>query len=953
MSTEAAPAVASPVLDAFRRWGYLEADLDPLGRLKPAAHPELALGGDEAERARRWYCGTIAVEFMHIPEPERRALGRRRGWSGRRRRSTRDRVLDELLRAETVRADPTAALPGTKRFSIEGVDRRSSRSSTEVLDGAAAHGAEQVVLAMSHRGRLNVMAYGRSAGAAEIFAGFEDVDPRSVLGGGRRQVPPGRDRHVRAHADGREVDIHLVSNPSHLEAVDPVAMGRVRAKQVRLGDAVAAARCCRSCSTATPPSPARGSLAETLNFAALAGYSSRRHDPRRGQQPDRLHHRAARLQLVALRHRRRRAAADPDLPRQRRGPRRGGARGADRGRLPRRVRERRGGRPRSATAATATARWTTRRSPSRCSTRRSRRMPPLWQSYAARAGDRPRGGRGASAARVQGRAAARRTQRAESLEKKPPLRTLPPYWDRVPRRAATIRPSTRSTPALAPAELAAPDGGARRRRPPGFHVHPKVQKLLEQRRRDGRRREAARLRHGRGARLRLARRRRACRCGSPARTRRRGTFNQRHAVLIDVEDEREYVPLAARRRRRQAPSSRSTTRCSRRPPSLGFEYGFSRDYPEALVLLGGAVRRLRQRRADHHRPVPRRRRGQVGAALRPRAAPAARLRGAGAGALAARASSASSSSPARTTCRSASPRPRRSTSTSCAARRCASWRKPLVVFTPKSMLRHADAASTVADLGRAALPERARPTPQTTAHARGILLATGKIVHELRARARAKRERDGRRDRRPRAALPVPRGGARGRARAPRARPARSSGSRRSRRTWAPSSSSMPSLERLARGTARPLGQALRLRQPGHRLGQGPRPRAEDAADAGVRVAAPGAAAIRTRDEPAFSVLARYNELRASRTAAGQADLRRSRRLPGRRPASRAPGRRARRDPIAADPPSARSPAPRQLARALLRRARARPGRTPARSTSSSRPTTCWCRTSSSSRALA
>src|ERR1700733_9999546 len=62
----------SAIFDAFRRWGYFEADLDPLGFLRPLDHPELRLDGEEAGRARRIYCGTIGAEFMHIPNPEQR-----------------------------------------------------------------------------------------------------------------------------------------------------------------------------------------------------------------------------------------------------------------------------------------------------------------------------------------------------------------------------------------------------------------------------------------------------------------------------------------------------------------------------------------------------------------------------------------------------------------------------------------------------------------------------------------------------------------------------------------------------------------------------------------------------------------------------------------------------------------------------------------------------------------
>src|SRR3989475_2518338 len=87
---------------------------------------------------------------------------------------------------------------------------------------------------MSHRGRLNVMAHIACRPFHEVFAGFEDVDPRSVLGAGDVKYHVGATGYYTTKA-GREIRIHLTSNPSHLEAVDPVAMGRARAKQTRLG----------------------------------------------------------------------------------------------------------------------------------------------------------------------------------------------------------------------------------------------------------------------------------------------------------------------------------------------------------------------------------------------------------------------------------------------------------------------------------------------------------------------------------------------------------------------------------------------------------------------------------------------------------------------------------------------------------------------------------------------
>src|SRR5687767_15799674 len=87
---------------------------------------------------------------------------------------------------------------------------------------------------MSHRGRLNVMTHIVGKPAAEVFAGFEDVDPRSVLGGGDVKYHLGANGEIVTRG-GRTVRVFLSSNPSHLEAVDPVAMGRSRAKQERDG----------------------------------------------------------------------------------------------------------------------------------------------------------------------------------------------------------------------------------------------------------------------------------------------------------------------------------------------------------------------------------------------------------------------------------------------------------------------------------------------------------------------------------------------------------------------------------------------------------------------------------------------------------------------------------------------------------------------------------------------
>ncbi len=142
-------------------------------------------------------------------------------------------MLDQLVRADVFEQTIASRYIGTKRYSLEG-NTALIPLLDEILDTASEEGAEQAVLAMSHRGRLNVIINVVNRPAAEIFAGFEDVDPRSVLGGGDVKYHIGATGLFTA-ANGRQVRIHLVSNPSHLEAVNPVAMGRARAKQTRIG----------------------------------------------------------------------------------------------------------------------------------------------------------------------------------------------------------------------------------------------------------------------------------------------------------------------------------------------------------------------------------------------------------------------------------------------------------------------------------------------------------------------------------------------------------------------------------------------------------------------------------------------------------------------------------------------------------------------------------------------
>src|SRR5579864_3960831 len=258
------------VFDAFRRWGYLEAQLDPLGFFGPFKAPDLeGLSGEAAEEARGIYCGTIGTEYMHLPEPERRK------WIAERVEAPpsevdQEKILERLIRADLFEQVLQSRYLGTKRFSLEGVTALIPLLDS-ILNTAGEHGATESIMAMSHRGRLNVMVHAACKPPHEVVAGFEDVDPRSVLGAGDVKYHVGATGTYVTSA-GKEIGIHLVSNPSHLEAVDPVAIGRARAKQTRYG-AGSARNVVPIVMHGDAAFAGQGIWAETLNLADLKAYT--------------------------------------------------------------------------------------------------------------------------------------------------------------------------------------------------------------------------------------------------------------------------------------------------------------------------------------------------------------------------------------------------------------------------------------------------------------------------------------------------------------------------------------------------------------------------------------------------------------------------------------------------------------------------------------------------------
>src|SRR5215469_1804061 len=518
------------VMDAFRRWGYLQANLDPLGHFAPLAHPDLDISGDVADAARRAYSGSIGVEFMHIADPERRQWIQERMESSRSEALNHARVLDQLVRADIFEQTIHSRYIGTKRYSLEG-NTALIPLLDEILDAASENGAEQAVLAMSHRGRLNVIINVVSRPAAEVFAGFEDVDPRSVLGGGDVKYHIGA-TGIFTGASGGKVRVHLVSNPSHLEAVNPVAQGRTRAKQTRIG---------RDGKHKVLPLimhgdsafAGQGITAETLNLADLRGYTvggtvhvivnnligfttnpSDAYSSRfssdlakrlpipifhvNGEDPDAV----VRVGRMALEYR---YEFGSDVVVDLIGFRRHGHSEVDDPTITQPILY-----------------------------RKIKDRPLLYVSYANRVG------MDAQPFVEKFQAELDAAQKAgKSMAKKPIMRQLPSYW--APFHGGPYNPADEVDTGLPAAGLQRITD-ALTKYPEDFHIHPKVQKLLEQRREMGYGKRA--LDYGMAEALAFGS---LALEGIPIRLSgqgsRRGTSNRRHSVLIDIVGGKEYVPL--------------------------------------------------------------------------------------------------------------------------------------------------------------------------------------------------------------------------------------------------------------------------------------------------------------------------------------------------------------------------------------------------------------------------
>lgn len=258
------------VANAFRRWGYLQAQVDSFDRLPHFPHEEIdSLSGDEAERYRKIYCGSVGVEFMHIPFPERtRWLAER--LEAEAAEFDRHYIQSRLMKAELFEKFLHTRYVGAKRFSLEGC-----AALIPLLDGVIAQAGElgfkMVLIGMSHRGRLTAMHLIAQAEASKLFAGFEDAGAKEVLGSGDVKYHRGATGTYKTPT-GKELHVRLASNPSHLEAVNPIVLGRTRGEQERRGDTERHGQVLAVILHGDAAFAGQGITAECLNFAELEGF---------------------------------------------------------------------------------------------------------------------------------------------------------------------------------------------------------------------------------------------------------------------------------------------------------------------------------------------------------------------------------------------------------------------------------------------------------------------------------------------------------------------------------------------------------------------------------------------------------------------------------------------------------------------------------------------------------
>lgn len=286
------------LIHSYRVRGHVMADTDPL-EYRQRKHPDLditehgltlwdlerefAVGGfggksmmklrDILGVLRDSYCRTTGIEFMHIQDPKQRKWiqDRVERPHSKPEREEQLRILRRLNAAEAFETFLQTKYVGQKRFSLEGGESVIPLLDA-VIDSAAESRLDEVVIGMAHRGRLNVLANIVGKSYAQIFREFEgNLDPKSMHGSGDVKYHLGAEGTFTG-LDGEQIKVSLVANPSHLEAVDPVLEGVVRAKQDIIGKAGTDFTVLPVALHGDAAFAGQGVVAETLNMSQLRGY---------------------------------------------------------------------------------------------------------------------------------------------------------------------------------------------------------------------------------------------------------------------------------------------------------------------------------------------------------------------------------------------------------------------------------------------------------------------------------------------------------------------------------------------------------------------------------------------------------------------------------------------------------------------------------------------------------
>ena len=289
------------LIRAYRVRGHLEAKLDPLGLQTPNSHPELdpatyGFGPGDRDRSifidgvlgresatvneiiaivRASYCGPIGVEFMHIQDPGQKTWIQRRiegaPWVNGLDAGQKTQILQQLTEAEGFEAFCQKRYVGTKRFGLEGGEV-TIPALHAMIDVAAGRGVTEIAIGMPHRGRLNTLVNIVRKPFTAVFSEFggSSFKPDDVQGSGDVKYHLGTSTDV--EIGGHPVHISLQPNPSHLEAVDPVVVGKVRARQDAAGDTVGRHSVMGILMHGDAAFAGQGLVYETLAMSQLIGY---------------------------------------------------------------------------------------------------------------------------------------------------------------------------------------------------------------------------------------------------------------------------------------------------------------------------------------------------------------------------------------------------------------------------------------------------------------------------------------------------------------------------------------------------------------------------------------------------------------------------------------------------------------------------------------------------------